>query len=292
MTTQSWSSVVDHSTDAAFRTWGSELNTKLAACGMVQTADTGQINWSTVVRAGVSADAGYEIWRLSSSNLYFKILYGTGTSTAVPRLSIQAGTGSNGSGTLTGQTSTNTIAGDITTATISTVTAYQSLLCCTASFFGLSWKIGSTAANTPRSLWFIGQTVDNTGTPTSIGFYQVCRPTTNGVGQSTLQTVRTAATAQTRNATGSFCVFPGTPTASTDGTNNQVYLHFLDTPAVQPALHSATVIASELSLGSTMAATLVGSTPHTYICASSGSNGRWDAASTSSPPLAAIMLWE
>lgn len=293
MTTASWSTVLDHSTDAAFRTWGSELNTKFASVGLVQTADTGQINWTTATRAGTNADAGFEIWRLSSSNLYFRINYGTGSSTATPRLSLQVGQGSNGSGTLTGQTSTLQVAiGAANSAPASTVTNYQSLLCATANFFGLSWKIGSISgfANRSRTFWGVGQTVDGTGTASSVGYY-VFNTALSGSTAAKLQTVRTTATAATRNATSSFCVMPGQPTNSSDGTNNQIYLHWLDTPSVQPALYTGTIIASELSVGSTLSATLVGSTPHTYVCISTG-NDSFDAAATGSPALAAIMLFE
>ena len=108
MTTAAWSTVLDQSSDAAFRNWGSELSGKFAAVGMVQTSDTGQINWTTVTRAAViNTAAGYEIWKLSSGNLYFKIEYGTGaTQPTLPSIWITVGTGSNGSGTLTGQLST------------------------------------------------------------------------------------------------------------------------------------------------------------------------------------------
>src|ERR1043165_7959340 len=98
MTTQSWSSVVDHSGDAGFRAWGSELSTKLAAAGLVQTSDTGQINWATVTGPGTNTAGGYEIWRFADSTLYLKMEYGTATGSAsAPGLWCTVGTGSNGS---------------------------------------------------------------------------------------------------------------------------------------------------------------------------------------------------
>lgn len=96
--------------DANFRTWGSGIAAQLAAVGMVQTGDTGQINWTTVNRPGSNNTfAGYEIWRFPNSAeqtacpIFLKIEYGVGTGLDRPSLRFLAGSGSNGSGTLTGQ---------------------------------------------------------------------------------------------------------------------------------------------------------------------------------------------
>jgi hypothetical protein len=99
--------------DAAFRAWGSILSAAIATAGWVQTADTGQINWSTVVRSAGGTAAGYEIWRLndslqSTAPIYIKVEYGTGPTTAYPGLWITAGTGSDGAGALTSLAGTGT----------------------------------------------------------------------------------------------------------------------------------------------------------------------------------------
>lgn len=96
-----------HSSDAQFRTWGSAVNAGLTSAGLTNTSDTGQINWSTVVRAAGNTDAGYEIWRLNDSAqttrpCFLKFRYGTGPATDRPRLYVDIGEGSNGSGSLTG----------------------------------------------------------------------------------------------------------------------------------------------------------------------------------------------
>lgn len=294
MTTASWSTVLDHSSSAGFRAWGSELAAKFAAVGMVQTADTGQINWSTVTIPGTNTSAGFEMWKTASGNLYIKIGYGTGSSAAIPRLSLQVGTGSDGSNNLTGQTSTGVAFGVTGTVIASTTTNYQSYLCATGDYVGLSWKLSSTgSAGLPRAAFVIGPTVDSSGTPTSVGFYALLQGDVNTTAK--LQTVRTTATAQTRNATSNYCLLVGfntTTVNSSDGTNNQAYIHWLDTPAVQPALYSASIIASELTIGNTISLTLVGTTAHTYISASGSNVAHWDAAGVTTPPIGLIMLWE
>lgn len=97
--------------DADFRTWGSAINAALAALGLVQTGDTGQINWTTVVKpASGSAASGYEIWRFADAlqatvPVFIKLEYGSGSTADRPALWCTVGSGSNGSGTLTGQLS-------------------------------------------------------------------------------------------------------------------------------------------------------------------------------------------
>jgi hypothetical protein len=98
--------------DADFRSWGSGISTALAALGLVQTADTGQINWTTVLKPTGATAQGYEIWRFadalqSTVPVFFKLEYGgsSGVGATGPGLWLTVGTGTNGAGTLTGQVS-------------------------------------------------------------------------------------------------------------------------------------------------------------------------------------------
>jgi hypothetical protein len=129
MTAYTWMAQYQQTTDAEFRAWGSAIKTALSTVGFVQTSDTGQIDWTTVLAPTVATTSqGYEIWRLndaaqSTCPIYFKIEYGSGSTTpsARPNIWVTIGTGSNGSGTITGvtilsrsawNTSTNGIVGD------------------------------------------------------------------------------------------------------------------------------------------------------------------------------------
>lgn len=295
MTTASWSTVVDHTSDVGFRAWGSELSGKLAAVGMVQQADTGQINWSTVVRSAVNVAAGYEIWKTPSGGLCLKIEYGTDQASATaPKIWFTIGTGSNGSGTLTGQSSTRASACPNSSGVAATTTTCQSYLCAKNNYMGLIWKVGYlTALSQPAWAEFMfGPTVDATGADSSVGFYVLHQgdANTGGAQVATLQTVRTLSTAATRSATSSFCVVPGQPSVSSDGTSNQVYVHWLDTPSVQPALYSGTIYTTDLTVGSTMSVGLVGATARTYISMGGGTGARGDAAATSGTNC--VMLYE
>lgn len=96
---------------AQFRAWGKVISDQLAAQGLVQTADTGQIDWNTVV-APAAADtiAGYEVWRFADAlqatgPVFLKISYATGYGGSSgtgrpPAFYLAVGTSTNGAGTL------------------------------------------------------------------------------------------------------------------------------------------------------------------------------------------------
>jgi hypothetical protein len=106
MTTAIFSAGPNVTNDTSFRTWGSAFSTALATVGMVKTADTGQINWTTVTVPGTNIQAGYEIWRFNDSlqataPLFLRVGYGTGSSNCCS-FWWTIGKGSDGAGNITG----------------------------------------------------------------------------------------------------------------------------------------------------------------------------------------------
>lgn len=100
----------DNTSDITSRAWGKGISDALTSCGIIKTGDTGQIDWATVVRAAANTSTGYEIRQFtdslqSSAALFLKIEYGQDTSNR-PTLWFTFGRGSNGTGTLTGVTTT------------------------------------------------------------------------------------------------------------------------------------------------------------------------------------------
>lgn len=98
--------------DVDFRACVAGLRAMLAAAGLVQTADTGQLDPATVVRptSGGSVAAGYEIYRFADAlqatlPVYIKVEYGTGFAANNFGWWFTVGTGTNGAGVLTGQVS-------------------------------------------------------------------------------------------------------------------------------------------------------------------------------------------
>lgn len=102
-------------TNAEFRAWGSAISAAIANCGLVKLPDANvgaQINWSTVSRPTANQTSqGYEIWRYDDSMqattpVYFKLEYGSGSTAQTPAMWVTWGSGANGSGNVTGNTTT------------------------------------------------------------------------------------------------------------------------------------------------------------------------------------------
>ena len=87
---------------------------RLSTSGWTQTADTGQVNWGTIVSVPTSGKFVYEIWQpadalqTGSTKYFVKIHYGTSSgSPAAPRLEVQSGNGDQWSGRLNGFSTAN-----------------------------------------------------------------------------------------------------------------------------------------------------------------------------------------
>lgn len=289
MTTQSWSTRIRHDSDATFREWGSELNTKMAAAGLVQTSDTGQINWSTVTRAGTNSNAGYEIWRFddsvqSTAPIFIRIDYGTGSNASGPRTQFSVGTGTDGAGTLTG-TALATAVSTSTSNVAQTSDAVRNSYCChTDGFFGLVWKVG--ASTNTESMFLVSRTVDSSGDPDGAGALIVWSNASSSAAQSLSFASAAAYTRRNTSQTMQILNWPMTPSASLVGSDFQAAVAWTITPRVQPVMGFCGVVVSEFSVGNTFSCTLVGSTAHTYLAGS-------DSISVeASGTLKVAILWE
>lgn len=155
--------------DTDYRAWGSGISAQLAAVGLVQTANTGQINWATATRPGsLGTSAGYEIWRFNDAlqatlPIYIKVDYSVGSALNVPRLIITVGTNTNGAGTITGQagtTFTSTVTGKTAGVTLPSYCSH------TAGQFALVTNLDSNSIN-HHILVLVERSHDSSGTPTA-----------------------------------------------------------------------------------------------------------------------------
>lgn len=98
-------------TDEHFREWGKAVSDGIRAVGLVQTDDTGQIDWETVTTPTAAGNAGtsggYEIWRFDDAlqathPVFIKLEYGKGNATsasnASPVMWVTIGRGTDGAG--------------------------------------------------------------------------------------------------------------------------------------------------------------------------------------------------
>jgi hypothetical protein len=182
MSTQQWSFAINHSSDAGFRAWGADFTAKLAAIGLTKTADTGQIDWVTVARPAINTTAGYEIWRFNDVNqalspIYMRFDFGTDNAAGRPRITIQIGLGSNGSGALT----------DLRVASIEMSSgagtpagaAQTSFFVYVDGFMGLIWGHEGAATNVHTGTFIICRSADANGDPDDRGcWFTLCNGTT------------------------------------------------------------------------------------------------------------------
>lgn len=115
MSASTFTGVFRSSTDAEFRAWGSTIGTRLTAGGWVQTSDTGQINWTTVLAPTLASTfQGYDVWRSNDaggglSEIYVRFDYGSGAAAATPAIKVTVGFASDGIGNINSISKTSTI---------------------------------------------------------------------------------------------------------------------------------------------------------------------------------------
>lgn len=298
MTTATNISTFDHSSDTGARAWIDTFHSIMLSAGLLQTSDTGQINTSTYTKSGsTNTTNAYSIWKLPDSSLFLKFQYGNGSTTSVPRVDLQVGEGSNGSGTLTGQTNTNVI---ITSgqAIQSTTTIYASYCCVTNDFFGIAWKVGSSTASGYANITYtVAKTVNSSGVVTNTGYMTGLWTTGAAQGTGSVQCVKRIATAATYAASSAFCIIPGyttstTPANSLDSSSKiQIYTHWGLFPDPAPMLHTVTARVYEIPAWNKFSVAMIGSTPHTYLMVGYNCNNG-NTASTADTLWRIAMLWE
>ena len=318
MTTSTTFSVVDHTSDAGFRAWGAEFHAQLLACGLTQTADTGQINWTTVTRPGAGVMAGYEVWRFndtlqSTVPVFLKFEFGTGLgSVTAPTVKLTLCGATNGAGSAVGFSYTVFCGTNAyNTPPASTTTFYPSRFCynATLGFFGFAWKIGA-----------------NTDTASVDSAYQAAFVfrSNNSAGAATGDTVMILSTAanqaQNTSSSGLMICMNSTmgvtyPTSYTQAAYWSVHPLMLSstivsgqlavdpvffmTPAIGITNSLARALKTEVPMSSQVSLTLVGLTAHNYIQVGNVFGSHYqiaytgiDAATMTNTNIGLLMLWE
>jgi len=184
MTTTSWTSAPTHTTDALFRAWGKGVSDAIAAVGFIRTADTGQINWTTVTMPTVAnTQQGYEVYRFNdtlqaTAPLFFRVGYGSGSVLSYPSIWLTVGKGSDGAGAITSTLvplSQVGLSGSNATATASYASSGDGSLLALAMFVGGGSTTYSRLALIERSRSSVGAA---TGTGVVVLHYPSTTPIT------------------------------------------------------------------------------------------------------------------
>lgn len=308
-------SVLDQTSDAAFQAWGSEFNASLAAIGLTQTADTGQIDWTTVTRpGGGNTFAGYEIWRFndalqSTKPIFFKIRYGNFNAPNCPGMAVSVSTSSDGAGNLNGAIITTEVAVCYNGGPTSTSTSAISRYCynTTQGFLGVVWKMGINpntggAPDTSFGGFVIMRTNDNTGAVTGEGVI-FCHGGSSTFGfpsASNYQQTINFSTPSLQppggipggNAQVGWAPWPMGLASTFESGDVSAIPWLYAVPSVQASVNAATVNQSEVAVGSTVSVALVGSTARTYLSVGRQFSTNSGCTNASTALTGGLMLWQ
>ena len=288
----SYTSPIAHVTDVDFRTWGQELNTNLAAAGLVQAADTGQIDWVTVTKPANNTDAGSEIWRFNDSlqgaaPIYFKLFFGTGNSANSPRIRLRVGQGSDGVGGLTGRLGALTTVSPLIPG-LDTVTSRTSFIVVGEGYLVLSWKESAFPPDAHMGFFVISRSTTNLGVLTTEAAHIIY----GGKASADLdmQTLTFDIDLPIFSITKLNSLVPGNLTESLTLPDFQFFPIWLVLYENRQLFSACSVFVSELPFGTIFSTTIVGASPRTYRSVGNGTGRPSVANNTTLFTLAVI--WE
>lgn len=272
MATQTWSTIIDHNSDASFRVWGLETQTKFLAVGLTQTADTGQVNWASVTRPAVNLSPAYEIYRFNdpmqaTAPVFIRFEYGTALVANYPGMWVSVGTGTNGAGTLTGVILARTMFSvNISGQAPSSIVNYVSQLCLLDGYLMFIWKRAARSSPNAYGFLSISRTADAAGVVDGRGLCIYRHyPTANTVGPL-VTSYGYAKAAAIVTDTEQFSAVPFDLTATLiGGVTPQVFKNYIQVPLVLTHPFHLTYINLEMPEYSTFQANVVGVT-RTFQC--------------------------
>lgn len=177
MATHTFLTSMSNATDVLFRKWVGSFVDALLAVGMVQTADTGQMNPATATApAAGNAKTGFVVLRFddalqATAPIYVRLDFGSGAGGATaPAVWLTIGKGSNGAGIISGVLLAETQIGRVTGALHVTTTEYTGLAAGGPGFVALMPFANDETTTGIRCFYLlIERTRDATGTATGDG---------------------------------------------------------------------------------------------------------------------------
>lgn len=285
--------VSSFTTTAKLNAWALALSTAVKAVGLTQTTDTGQVTWGSVAHPGTTnTKVGYEVYSFNDSSqsanpIFFRIDYGTGASTsgANPNTWLTVGTGSNGSGTITGTAAGMAVTAANTTTTASTNTAMTVGACYSTTAGGLTLLAGYyLASQQSAGTWLVARSCDTSGNPTSTA--TIVYRNLTGVNSIICNLLSPATNFASRNV-GAANFSPSVSVLA--GTSVAIHKNYVIAPTPIPTLAAVTLNFTDALQGSILTVAPFGSTTHKYVAMPSFITGFDSQANGNST---AALLWE
>lgn len=281
-----------------FKAVAKELSDALKACGLVQTGDSGQIDWSSAPEFTAGNVAyGFEMFTLADSQaanlpVYIKIEYGRSTAAGAGghQLWVTVGGGSDGAGGVTSVYLARSTALQGNTGYADPGASYPTAVCVSDGFVAVAFKIGSrTSDAAPSGGFIIARTPDSSGSPNADGLFVVLGPASGT--NTAAYCYRAAAGTIISSALAATCLIPFAQTSSLVGTDAQAFKHYASLPRVRPLGSILTVLMSELGGLTTFPCAPVGAATKNFLVLGPRSFGVTVTGAAVSQACLAI-LWE
>jgi len=265
MTKVTYVEEIKHNTDAEFRAWVLNLSTALQGCGLVKTADTGQIDIPTAIRPGGNQWGGFEVYQFAdalqaTAPIFVRINYGTGSQSNAPIINLGVGTGTNGEGLLTGA---NILRGTENSQAVAPAgNSARTFVTHTGSTFFLAWGSGGFTQNYTRAQFttVVDRARDDAGVALGEGAMFLCNDYSGVIAAYILQ----FGAAPKVFTSIPQCIIPDGGYGTMVGTDVQLFRHSMMTPRVRPLLGVVSYLNAEIGSGAAITASPLG-TPHTYL---------------------------
>ena len=258
----------DNSTVANYKAWAQAISAGFAAIGWVQTGDTGQVNWASVVSLPANNYNNYEVWRANdaqAATLPIYVRIGYGQSSGFVGIQFTVGTGSNGSGTITNPLSGfNAFANTTSNAG---ATAYPCYFGGDAGEFRMALFV--TMNNSSQLVFAIERSKDSSGNKTADYFTVVWMQG----GSCRQQTCTGVATSVSPHETWTIAVVTGTNTRATAFYNGSVaafpFFPLLGTLG-NPMIGIMACVAGDVADNTIVTVTSLYGSTHTYVVTKGG----------------------
>lgn len=213
----------------------------LTNVGMVQTADTGQLVVANIASVTGNTTYGYQVWRFNDSlqgtdPLFVKFVFYTPSTANYQGVYIYTGTGSDGSGNLTGQVSNQSRMGGSFYGVSTTITASQVYACHVDGYFGYTFGPNNSSApgyGYPFNTCSITRTRNVSGSFDGVGNIVLADTGPNDT-EGQLVFTRTTSSPFSVGPTNQYCIVPDLRTSSAlDNGDLQLYPHFYADPDIK-----------------------------------------------------------
>ncbi len=263
-----------------------------ATGAVVQTADTGQINWASAVTPTAFTHPSYEIFAFNDSlqataPIYLKLEYGWGGNISNPSVRLSVASGTNGAGTLTGVVTALQLplspSGTAYTNSTTAQTIHANGSAADSALLWAGWLSGTVGGG----MFLVERSRDFDGTPNSDGVL-VYGTQYSSAGTNYLDCLRFTPSGITQNATpksGGMVLLPSNSlvaTTATTGGNTYFmpwYTGVYGTSIGGPSKYVVGYYKSDVGAGASITLSLYGQS-NTFLAGGTGFSGNHDYLNT------------